>query len=81
MATVSGISQVTGIGNAWVQLPNQACEDIIFRGSFDIAFSATPVAWFHIDRDMGAVTVPVVGNANTLWIRANALISFIYYSP
>ena len=82
MATVAGISQVIGVAGTWVQLPAVACENVVLRGSFDIAFSATPGSnYFHIDRDMGEVTIPVIANADTLYIRALGPINFIYWSP
>jgi hypothetical protein len=83
MATAAGISQVIGLANAWVQLPNQACEELIFqRGGFDIAYSATPGNnFFHINPDLGALSVPVVNNANTVWIRAIGPVTFIWSSP
>jgi hypothetical protein len=81
-ATVAGCGQVIGVSGTWVQFPSDACQDVVLRGAFDIAYSATPGNnYFHVNPDMGLVTIPVIANANTLWIRANGPINFIYWSP
>ena len=82
-ATSAGISQVIGVANTWVQLPSQACQGLIFqRGGFDIAYSATPGNnYFHFTVDMNTFSVPVVANANTIWVRASGPISFIWSAP
>jgi hypothetical protein len=82
-ATVAGIGQVVVVAGAWTQFPSDAFQDVILRGSFDIAYAAAPGSvYFHIDRDMGAITIPVIANANTLYIRGpGGPVNFIYWSP
>jgi hypothetical protein len=83
MATVAGAGSVQGVAGSWVNLPAIACENIIFqKGSFDIGFSATPGNnYFRFNSDMAPISVPVIANADTLWIRAGGLIQFLYSSP
>ena len=82
MATTAGITQVASTAGAWVQLASQACTQIIFqKGNFDFATSATPGNNFlHVDRSSPNLTIPVVANANTLWIRSNSPVTFLWSS-
>lgn len=82
MATTAGITQVAGTPNTWVQLPTQACTQVIFqKGSFDIAMSATPGSnFFHISSSTDSFPIPIVANANTLWIRASGVVTFMWNS-
>jgi hypothetical protein len=83
MATTAGISQVTGVAGTWVQLPSQACISIMFQrsGSYDIAYSATPGNnYFRISSSIPPFNIPVVANANTIWVRGSGSISYIWSS-
>lgn len=83
MATTAGIAQVTGVTGTWVQLPSQACTSVTFqKGNYDIAYSGTPGAnFFRLSSSTAPFTLPVVANANTLYIRGfSGPISFIWSS-
>lgn len=83
MATTAGILSVNAVPGAWTQLPSQACAQVIFQtADFDLAGSATPGAnYFHVDSSGANLTVPVVANANTLWIRASGPVTFVWSTP
>jgi hypothetical protein len=83
MATTAGFLSIAAVAGSWVQLPSQACANLIFQtADFDLAGSATPGAnYLHIDSSGPNLTIPVVANANTLWIRAQGPISFYWSSP
>ena len=85
MATIAGISTVAGVSGAWVNLPAVACENVMLqRGGFDIGFSAAPGNnHFNINPDIPPFWIPVISNADTLWIRAvkTGTIQFLYNSP
>jgi hypothetical protein len=82
MATTGGFLSVAAVPGSWTQLPSQACTNIIFQtADFDLAGSATPGAnYLHIDSSGANLTIPVVANANVLWIRAQGPISFYWNS-
>jgi hypothetical protein len=81
-AATLGITQAAPTGGIWTQLPNQLCSQLIFqKGDFDLATSGNPGNnFFHVDRSIGSFTMPVVNNANTLWIRSTEPITVIWYS-
>jgi len=84
MATTAGIVQVTPAANTWTQLAAQACTQIIFQqGELDFAYSATPGNnFFHVrSSTVVSLTVPIVANANTIWVRNSGRpISYIWSS-
>ena len=83
MATTAGFLSVAAVAGSWVQLPSQLCANLVFQtADFDLAGSATPGAnYLHIDSSGPNLTIPVVANANTLWIRAQGPIAFYWSSP